>query len=151
MGSVPSTLSIQVVTSFVECSALSYRTKDVISILYNEHKALQRAFLMKVFDQSHAVAWASHLTSVIPYPVGFYSYKWFVLVQETVLPSDGIMAIYQQFRQIWRRHPQSQAATASNHMLPPGYQLPHRSAGLSALELALGGADRFKGTTAPAA
>ena len=77
--------------------------------------------------------------------------KRLAMVQETVLPSDGIMAIYQQFRQIWRRHPQLQAATASNHMLPPGYQLSHRSAGLSALELALGGAERFEGTTAPAA
>jgi len=61
------------------------------------------------------------------------------------------MAIYQQFRQIWRRHPQQQIAAASNHMLPPGYQSPQRSPSLSALELALGGAQRVKGTTAPAA
>ncbi len=73
-------------------------------------------------------------------------------LQETALPSDGIMAIYQQFRQIWRRQPQQQSATAGNQMLPPGYQLPQHNANLLALENALaGGAQRVKGTTAAAA
>jgi hypothetical protein len=70
-------------------------------------------------------------------------------MQVSVLPSDGIMAIYQQFRQIWRRHPHQQAN--SNHTLPPGYQLSQRNANLDALEHALGGPQRIKGTTAAAA